>query len=563
MIANLISILNSSTPGEASTYRSVVNADGGTVTDYDYLKARIKHAKDNGYFDSIVWWGSPSFGVKQSAGLASKLYDVIDIDNNSLVSTVGSEQPEFIASAQNGKPTLRGDGIQSALYTTHSNNIIGNNKEYVMLFIFNPITNLASTARTLVQGKLSNYLNIVQMNISLVYGMNVSYNGAAGLFALKQRSGISNASFSVLAFNMRDKATWMLNDITGGYVNNGKSLPNYSLQGLSLFGNYVADPTAFLASRTNYDFYELMIIESGAIGYSLLHDIKKQANDYYNAYPSFEFEKSGRLLDGVLNLEGVFSFKNRVTGYAGNCIRLRRSSDNVEQDFGFVSDYIDLAAINTFKGASTVFVRTWYDQSGSSNFDQATNSAQPQFFTTGGGNDSLQPYIQFISASSTKLNRTSTLSSADLFRTYIVTKETAPASVLWASGGSTSYVNIGNMSGYYVMTKRIGATSYGRYTDSYWDTTGVITPMLIMGLSNNSTSTGATTMSVHFQTYEDLFSSALGQNIEAGTNVMSIGGGATGPLFNGVFHELIVVKDVTHNQATIENNLAREFQQLP
>lgn len=68
-----------------------------------------------------------------------------------------------------------------------------------------------------------------------------------------------------------------------------------------------------------------------------------------------------------------------------NCIRLRRVSDNVEQDFGFASDgTLDWSAINTFKGASTVRVVRWYNQvSGSSiHIEQVTTSLQPILDTT-------------------------------------------------------------------------------------------------------------------------------------------------------------------------------------
>jgi len=208
----------------ASQYRSNVIRDGGSVTDYDYLKSRIQHAKDNGYYDSIVWWGSPSFGVKQSAGLTSKLYDVIDIDNNSLVSTIGSEQPEFISSAQNSKPTLRGDGIDDSLYTTHLNSILAAGREYVMLFIFKPITHNASSLRTYFQNKQEGvYDNCLrQSSASLNYDLVANRNSATNSnVSVKRLTGVANNSFSILAVNFRAKGAWTLNDQIGNYFNIG------------------------------------------------------------------------------------------------------------------------------------------------------------------------------------------------------------------------------------------------------------------------------------------------------------------------------------------------------
>ncbi|MFY7886158.1 MAG: LamG-like jellyroll fold domain-containing protein, partial [Dolichospermum sp.] len=66
--------------------------------------------------------------------------------------------------------------------------------------------------------------------------------------------------------------------------------------------------------------------------------------------------------------------------YVGSAIRIRRGSDNVEQDFGFVGDDLDTAAIRIFIGSSTGFVRTLYDQSGTGNhLTQTNNSLQPIF----------------------------------------------------------------------------------------------------------------------------------------------------------------------------------------
>jgi hypothetical protein len=65
--------------------------------------------------------------------------------------------------------------------------------------------------------------------------------------------------------------------------------------------------------------------------------------------------------------------------YAGNCMLLRRSSDDAEQAFGFNSqNMLDTAAISAWGGDDTLFVKTWYDQSGGGNdANQATAANQP------------------------------------------------------------------------------------------------------------------------------------------------------------------------------------------
>lgn len=54
----------------------------------------------------------------------------------------------------------------------------------------------------------------------------------------------------------------------------------------------------------------------------------------------------------------------RLAGWAGNCCRVIRASDNAELDIGWVGRDWDFAAILAHAGASTCYVKTWYDMSG-------------------------------------------------------------------------------------------------------------------------------------------------------------------------------------------------------
>ena len=88
-----------------------------------------------------------------------------------------------------------------------------------------------------------------------------------------------------------------------------------------------------------------------------------------NTYPGAAAAYSLRLLDNT---------------YAGSAIRVRRSSDNTEQDIGFSSGELDTATLLTFAGAGDAFVKTWYDQSGNSNdAAQASTAIQPEIVSSG------------------------------------------------------------------------------------------------------------------------------------------------------------------------------------
>lgn len=76
------------------------------------------------------------------------------------------------------------------------------------------------------------------------------------------------------------------------------------------------------------------------------------------------------------------------TTYSGAAIRVRRSSDNTEQDINFVSSApdasIDTSALLSFVGAGNGFVTTWYNQNGSGNhFTQTTAASQPSIVNSG------------------------------------------------------------------------------------------------------------------------------------------------------------------------------------
>jgi len=80
----------------------------------------------------------------------------------------------------------------------------------------------------------------------------------------------------------------------------------------------------------------------------------------------------------------AFSFRKLKTAYAGNCIRVRRSSDNTELDIGFVANVLDEASLLTFCGSNSGFVVKWYDQSGNANDGvQSTASLQPRIVNAG------------------------------------------------------------------------------------------------------------------------------------------------------------------------------------
>jgi hypothetical protein len=73
--------------------------------------------------------------------------------------------------------------------------------------------------------------------------------------------------------------------------------------------------------------------------------------------------------------------------YTGDAIRVRRASDNTEQDIGFdVNGDLDTSALTTFCAGTNGFVRTWYDQSGNANdLTKTTAADQPKIYDASTG----------------------------------------------------------------------------------------------------------------------------------------------------------------------------------
>ena len=75
----------------------------------------------------------------------------------------------------------------------------------------------------------------------------------------------------------------------------------------------------------------------------------------------------------------------KVRDDADKCIRVRRSSDNSEQDIAFSGDGVDTAALQTFAEGADCYVKIWYEQlaGGTKHFATATPTQQPPIVLNG------------------------------------------------------------------------------------------------------------------------------------------------------------------------------------
>jgi len=122
---------------------------------------------------------------------------------------------------------------------------------------------------------------------------------------------------------------------------------------------------------------------------------------------------SALLLDTYPGAAAAYSLRKLRTAYNGSAIRVRRSSDNTEQDIGFVNNELDTASLNTFVGANSGFITTWYDQSGNGiNATQSTSANQPRIVLSGViETQLLKPAIKFTNSNGNGFTTTLSLNN--------------------------------------------------------------------------------------------------------------------------------------------------------
>jgi hypothetical protein len=90
------------------------------------------------------------------------------------------------------------------------------------------------------------------------------------------------------------------------------------------------------------------------------------------------------LMDTYTGATLAYSLRKLSSTYSGDAIRVRRSSDNTEQNIGFDSNgNLNTSALLSFVGAGSGYVSTFYNQVGSNNLVQTVASYQPQIVDSG------------------------------------------------------------------------------------------------------------------------------------------------------------------------------------
>ena len=129
---------------------------------------------------------------------------------------------------------------------------------------------------------------------------------------------------------------------------------------------------------------------------------------------------------------------------ATNAMRVRRSSDNSEQDIGFVDGELDTTSLLTFVGGSNGFITTWRDQTANGkDLVNSTASQQPAIATAGVLNTiNSKPNFSFDTSSIGNLVSASSFSCRTGFVVYQIDSATTPTNqrLLFDSNDANNYI---------------------------------------------------------------------------------------------------------------------------
>jgi hypothetical protein len=204
-----------------------------------------------------------------------------------------------------------------------------------------------------------------------------------------------------------------------------------------------------------------------------------EAPNFYTAVQGFNttldryvggpwYDNGELLLDAYPDSAAAYSLRKLRNNYIGGPIRVRRSSDNEEQDIYFdANGELDITQLTTFCGAGDGFVKTWYDQSGNGyDAEQTTASSQPQIVNSG-------TYLGYLDINNRLLTTSMPYTNGVDYSAFKVIKQKGGAVI-----GAT--VNTGSV--FYAVSDTSGSSSFQNFTSvSYYKNNS-----LISGTARNS-----------------------------------------------------------------------------
>jgi len=258
------------------------------------------------------------------------------------------------------------------------------------------------------------------------------------------------------------------------------------------------------------------------------------------------------LLDDYSGAAAAYSLRQLSSTYTGSAIRVRRSSDNTEQNIGFSNNELDTTTLTSFCSGTNGFVTTWYDQSGNGyDATQAAASYQPQIVSSGSViTKNGKPSVQFDGIDDDLVNTTTNSNTTLTLVSVVNSENTSQDSVCVQISITSSNVAFTQGFGGLGTSDAFGTRSRGA-SDIFAGKSGTGTDQLLafqygtMGVSNNLYVDGVNETAL------------IGsRNTGSDTNFVTIGSRKNLSYLDGKYAELIVYfSDQSSNRTGIETNI--------
>jgi hypothetical protein len=341
---------------------------------------RVRRSSDNteqdiGFTAGALDTASLATFVGANDGLITTWYDQSGLGND-LAQATTTKQPKIVsAGAYLGEICF--DGVDDDVVTTNNTSAVTG---YTTYLAGRDRIGAAATNGVVFRKDGGNY----QLYETRDTGQNDNYKSLADVAAGSNIFDTALTDYPTTICLATDRTSGTVAGQSSVYLN-GTSQSSIGTSGSATGGNYSGNKLRLSSDGTNF---------SRVAGSAFLHyDATHNSATVGNISPLIKPANKVDTLDSyTTNLWGLYSLRRLRSAYAGSCLRVRRSSDDAEQDIGFSSGLLDSASLASFIGANSGYVVTWYDQSGGGNdFTQATKANQPRIVNAG----TIDPYLVF------------------------------------------------------------------------------------------------------------------------------------------------------------------------
>ena len=345
-------------------------------TTYTGSAIRVRRSSDNtetdiGFVNNVLDTASLLTFCGTGNGFVAKWYDQSGNSNHANQATTGN-QPQIVNNGsiftRLGIPYIQASSTQFFQFTTEINTPIGNSYSLWMTYEKDATGNQAIILKDgnnyhwLEYGTFPAISNADNVTISSAYNTNTLY----------LHNAITNYS------------------VSGTIYRNGTSIGTRGALTTAAVSS-ILPSNSFRTARitmSEFLFYPSDQTTNRAA-------IESNINTFYSIYG---VPIGTGLIDLYPNTSVAYSLRKLSSTYTGPAIRVRRSSDNAEQNIGFVNNQLDTASLLTFCGAGNGFVTKWYDQSGNANNLIQTNTAQQPNIVVSGALVTVngKPYVELV-----------------------------------------------------------------------------------------------------------------------------------------------------------------------